>query len=158
MYRPINLLLLTIPLIFFACGSDYAYQKEYTIPEEGWTYQDTLDFTFDIEDTTSIYNLYLKIEHDKDYAFQNLYTKVHTKFPGGERIAETLSLELADKAGGWQGNCSKKSYQLSIPIQKNAFFNATGAYKITLEQFMRTDPVKGLHKIGFMLEKTAQTR
>lgn len=158
MNRPVNLLLFTIPLLFFACASDYAYQKEYALPEEGWTYQDTLNFSFDIEDTTSIYNLYLKIEHEKDYAFQNLYTRIHTKFPGGERIAEVLSLELADKAGGWQGNCSKKSCQLSIPIQQNAFFNAAGAYEITLEQFMRTDAVKGLHKIGFMLEKTAQTR
>ena len=154
-----NQIFLFCLLIFFAaCGNDFEYEKTYDFQEEQWSYPDTLNFNFHIADTTSIYNLYLEIEHESSYSYQNLYTQIHTKFPGGERLTETLSLELADKAGNWMGNCSGSTCKLLIPIQKNAFFNAAGDYEITIEQYMRENPVEGITAISFFLEKTKKTR
>ncbi len=149
---------LIIGLSLFSCGEDYVYDKEYKISESTWNYTDTLNYNFVIEDTTSIYNLYLEINHSSNYAYQNLYTNIHTKFPAGERIEEVLSIELADKTGNWLGNCKSESCNLLIPIQQNAYFNAPGTYEITLEQYMRKNSLSGIRKVGFKLEKTTQSR
>lgn len=152
------LFVFSFSLFLIGCGKDFEYQKKYEIADNSWSYPDSLNFNFNIEDTTRIYNLFLEVEHQDNYSFQNLYTQIHTKFPGGERLSETLSLELADKAGNWMGGCSGSTCTLLIPIQQNAFFNAEGSYEITIEQYMRKNPIDGIISISFMLEKTKSTR
>ena len=158
MHKQIIPFLLLVGIMLQSCGKDYAYQKEYDIPQMTWDYMDTLNFNFEIEDTLTLYNLYLQIEHVEDYAYQNLYTKISTKFPEGELLEEVLSLELADKVGNWEGQCSGEVCKLTIPIQENAYFNTNGEYQITIEQFMRKSPLVGIRKIGFILEKTAKSK
>jgi gliding motility-associated lipoprotein GldH len=153
-----SLFLLLLSFSIFSCGKNYQYQKKYELEGEKWTYADSLEFAFDIQDTTNIYNLYLEIEHSTSYAFQNLYTSIHTIFPSGERLDEKLSLEMANKAGGWYGECGRDYCTLTIPIQKNAYFNQEGRYTILLEQYMRQDTIPGIRRIAFMLEDTGENR
>ncbi|MCB0582832.1 MAG: gliding motility lipoprotein GldH, partial [Phaeodactylibacter sp.] len=145
-------------LTLFSCGPGYDYEKQYIFEEGKWAQADTLNFSFPITDTLAIYNLYLEVEHSTAYGYQNLYTKVYTAFPSGERIGELLSLELADKAGTWLGDCSGKACALKVPIQEGAYFNQAGQYTITVEQYMRVNPVEGIRSIGFLLEDTGQQR
>ena len=141
-----------------SCSDNLVYEKEYEISDKVWIYSDTLNFDFEVEDTIALYSLSLEIEHSADYSFQNLYTKIYTKFPQGERIEEVLSLELADNIGNWVGNCSGEVCQLIIPIQENVYFNQNGHYQITMEQFMRTGTLTGIHSVGFLLKKAEKSR
>ncbi|GJM32030.1 MAG: hypothetical protein DHS20C18_10310 [Saprospiraceae bacterium] len=134
------------------------FEEEAEIADHAWSYQDTINFAFEIKDTNRIYNLYLEVDHDMDFPFQNLYTQIYTRFPSGERIKEMVSLELADKTGLWIGDCNNNYCSLNIPIQQGAYFNAAGQYQITLEQFMRQDPLPGVRKLSFKIEDTGKTR
>lgn len=149
---------LLLTLLLSACGPEYIYEKSYNISEEGWTYDDTLNFELDITDTVGLYTLYLDIQHTTDYSFQNLYTRIYTAFPTGERLQKEVSLELAYKAGAWKGDCNKKVCHTKIPIQENAFFNMQGKHIITLEQFMRESPITGIRKIAFKVENTGEKK
>ena len=153
-----NVLFFAALLFFASCMAGYDYEKRYEIQNGNWEQGDTLDFTFSIKDTLSIFNLYLEVEHSTSYNFQNLYTRIYTQFPSGERINELLSLELADKAGVWLGKCNSESCILKIPIQEGAYFNQSGQFTVTVEQYMRTDPVEGIQSIGFLVEDTGQKR
>lgn len=153
---PLFFLLLVVSL--FSCGPDYIYEKSYDISEDGWAYEDTLNFEVDIVDTVGLYNLYLVLEHATDYRFQNLYTKIYTKFPSGERLEKEISLELAYKDGTWVGNCNSKVCNVKIPIQQRAFFNAEGQYIITLEQYMRQNPIEGINKVEFKVDNTGEQK
>lgn len=152
------LLLFSAILFLSSCGPGYDYEKQYDFEDGNWAYEDTLGFTFTIQDTLSIYNLFLELEHSTGYNYQNLYTQIHTRFPSGKRLTELLSLELADKAGVWLGDCNSEYCTLTIPIQEGAYFNQAGEYTITVEQYMRVDPVEGVRSIGFMLEDTGEKR
>lgn len=143
---------------FYSCTNSFEYKKAVTIEKEIWSYQDSIQFDFAIQDTTKIYNLYLDIKHSTAYEYQNLYTLIKTVFPQGNRLKEQLSLELAGKGGVWNGKCNKQSCHLSIPIQQNAYFNQIGDYQIVLEQFMRMDNIAGIQQITFKLEDTGQRR
>lgn len=154
-----NLLLFVfLSALLPACGPNYVYEETQIIPEEGWTYADTLDFSFSIDDTLKLYNLYLELDHTIDYGYQNLYAKVYTRFPSGERKGQTISLELADHTGAWQGDCRGEKCRFLAPIQMNAFFNEQGVYAFTLEQYMRESPVTGMQTISLKLEDTGESR
>lgn len=148
--------LLSMVALFFCigCGENFYYQKKYTLDEQQWTYADSLQFEMTIPDTSITYNLYLEIEHGTDYSKQNLYTKIHTTFPDGKRLSEQISIELADKTGKWNGNCSRDVCTARIFLQEGAVFNQIGDYTFTLEQFMRINPLPSIKSISFMLEKT----
>lgn len=144
--------------LFFSCGQNYLFEQTHHIENGEWKYENTFDYTFDITDTTKIYNLLLEVEHTVEYAFQNCYFKIYTQFPSGEKTDQLLSIDLADGIGRWQGNCSSTSCTVLLDIQKRAFFNALGTHTITLEQYMRKNPLKGIESLSIKLEDTGVSR
>lgn len=153
-----KIFLFLLPILLFSCGKSYLYNEEIAIRNEAWTDADSLNFQFHIPDTSKIYNILLDVQHSPAYAFQNMYVEIYTAFPSGERIKEMISLELANRAGAWYGDCGSSSCTLEIPIQEGAFFNQAGAYEITIKQFMRKNPLKGVQGMGLKIEDTGQAR
>lgn len=150
--------LIGLSLILTSCGPDYIFDQSYEVSGDTWTYSDTLNFEVDIKDSLKIYNLYLELEHSTDFYFHNMYVQIHTAFPSGKRISEKVSLELANKAGAWFGNCDEDWCTLNIPIQTGAYFNAIGQHVITLEQYSRKENLEGVKRIAFKIEDTGQSR
>ena len=138
-------LVLSILLLFFltACGPKYAINKTYEIANSAWSYADSLRFEFEVADTVTV---------------QNLYSRIHTQFPDGTRLSKPLSLELADKAGIWQGDCNSKSCTIEIPIQEGAYFNQAGKYVITVEQFMRDSVINGVQSVTLKVAEADQKK
>ena len=141
-----------------SCGDSYFYEKTVPLKESGWLYDDPVSFDFDIQDTLKIYNLLLDIVHDKDFSKQNLYVKIHTSFPSGQTIQQTLSMDFMDKKGLWHGDCSGNNCELRVYMQQGAFFNALGKHNIKIEQHMRFEPVKSIQRISLRIEDTGQMR
>jgi len=144
--------------LLISCGPNYIFEKSFEINNEGWAYADTLNFEVEITDTLEIYNLYLDIEHATDYAKQNIYVLIYTQFPSGQRIEERVAIDFADKTGKWYGECNDAKCDLRVNIQKGAFFNLAGKHIFTVEQFMRIDPLPGIHNVALRIEDTGQRR
>jgi gliding motility-associated lipoprotein GldH len=151
-------LFLLFTLALTSCGPDYIVNQSYEISNSTWTYGDTLNFEIEVKDSLKIYNLFLDIEHSTDFYFHNMYVQIHTAFPSGKRISEQVSIELANKAGTWFGNCNEDWCTISIPIQSGAYFDAIGKHTITLEQYTRKDSLPGIRSIAFKVEDTGQSR
>ena len=151
-------LLVVLPIFLISCGENYLFEKTYEIEKAEWRYNNTLDYAFEITDTTKVYNLLLEVGHSVEYAYQNCYFKIYTQFPSGEKTEQVLSIDLADGIGRWQGDCDSQSCSTLLDIQKQAFFNALGTHTITLEQYMRKDPLKGIESLAIKLEDTGLSR
>ena len=149
---------ISILFIFSSCQPDLFFEENKTLGEEGWTYDNKLDYTIAIDDTLQLYNIYLNINHSTEYAYQNIYLMIHTKYPSGKIVSEQLPIDFADKTGQWHGKCNKENCQLGVNLQKDAFFNTPGSYTITIEQYMRIDSLPGISDITLMLEDTGKQR
>lgn len=147
-----------LPFLAFACGSNYSFEERRGIAEASWTYADSLQYDFQINDSLQIYNLHLVVEHTDDFPFENLYVRLHTIFPDGNRLSEVVSLQLSDDVDRWLGSRRGDTYQLDIPIQQGAYFNQVGAYQLVVEQFSRREQLSGVQAITFALEKTDNQR
>lgn len=149
--------LLTLSLS--SCDSrDIIFEKNIELRDKHWTYADSLQYTFPIKDTSKIYSIYLQIAHEQVYPFQNIYLMLHTQFPSGKRIDNRINIDLAEPTGKWNGDCSGNSCALEIPIQEGAYFNETGDYTLTVEQYLRQDTLSGISAVKVMLEDTGKKR
>lgn len=144
--------------LLISCGQSYIFEKKVDLEKGEWQYENKLDYTFEIIDTTKVYNLLLEVGHSKEYAFQNCYFKIYTQFPTGEKTDQVLSVDLSDGIGQWQGDCSSNSCTILVDLQKKAFFSTVGKHTITLEQYMRKNPLKGIESLAIKLEDTHLSR
>lgn len=140
-------------LVFGACGSDYFYETSKEIPGGIWTYRDTLDFQFNIADTSARYNLYVEFTHADTFPNQNLYLKLKTQFPDGRRVSDVKSFDFFSTQGVPNGNCTNGKCRVQLNLKQKTRFPQPGTYTITLEQYMRRDSVPGVASVGIAIEK-----
>lgn len=160
MTRAIIFISCTVGLIFFfsSCGPNYIYEKQFQIANDGWTYNDSLQFEVNIEDTLQLYNLYLDIDHTTAFPNQNLYIRIHTQFPNGKREGKPVSVDLANKMGTWNGKCSGEDCQLRVFLQQDAFFDMPGLYQFTVAQHTRLDTVPAIKSLSLKVEDTGKQK
>lgn len=137
----------------FACNKDVIFEKTINIPDASWSYDNPLPFEFEVTDTTKAYQILLEVEHAGDFGFQNCYVQITTKFPNGEEKKQPVSLELAAQSGIWTGKCSGNDCSIEIPLQGKAKFKQPGKYSITVEQFMRVNPLPGIKAISLKVKQ-----
>jgi gliding motility-associated lipoprotein GldH len=145
-----------IPFVFlcFTSCQSFFFDEKKELKDGVWAYQNQLAFDFKVDDTTAVYNIFLELKHSSEYPHQNLYAKVHVRFPDGQERKQQVSLELADGKGEWQGKCSGKTCTRRIPFMPNATFDQAGAYQMKFEQFTRQVSVEGINSLRLIVEKT----
>jgi gliding motility-associated lipoprotein GldH len=144
-------------LFFTACGPDIIFEKTDELPEAGWDYDQSLSYEFEVKDTSQLYRLELLVKHAVDFPRQNMYVKLYTTFPDGRELEEMVSLELANKAGVWFGDCGKEWCDLIIPIQLEAYFDQPGPYQLRVEQYTRMNPLEGIQQFAFRVIDTGKS-
>lgn len=147
-----------LAFFFSSCGENYVFEKTYELENSEWNYNNQLVYTFEVSDTTKIYNLLLEIQHSTEYSYQNCYLKIYTQFPTGEKTNYLLSVDLADGIGLWQGDCNSETCTTLFDIAKQTSFKDLGKHTITLEQYMRVNPLKGIESLAVKLEDTGVNR
>jgi gliding motility-associated lipoprotein GldH len=145
--------ILAIVLGLTACGPNYIYQSDKTVADSQWMYRDSVVFDFNIKDSSHLYNLYLNFDAQKDYATENVYVRLNTIFPSGQRLSTVRSFNIFDAQGKILGKTSGNSAKQHIMLQENTFFNELGQYRIVVEQFMRKDSLIGINAIGLDIEQ-----
>ena len=145
--------LLAIVLGLTACGPNYVYQSDLPIANSQWMYRDSMVFDFNIKDSSRLYNLYLNFAAQKDYATENIYVRLNTVFPSGQRLSTVRSFNIFDAQGKILGKTSGNSAKQHIMLQENTLFNELGQYRIVVEQFMRHDSLLGINAVGLDIEQ-----
>ncbi len=151
MTRFIALIPVLAIFLLTSCSQKAVVEVELVNSDKFWSQEDILEMNFSISDTTEIFDLAITIDHSTDYAWENLYIKVHNLFPDGDTLSREVSLDLADKKGQWQGDCSTSSCQAVIDLQTSFFFPQTGDYRIWIEQYMREVNLEHIHRVHLAL-------
>lgn len=163
--RKINLntcspLFLQWAIVFIFCLNLVSCSNVYdqtTIIENGvWTTENTIEFEFEIQDTSILYDVFVEVNHSVDYAYQNVYCLVET-FELDSRIREDLcSLELADSKGNWKTeDCSEEHCNRKIPFIIKTQFNKPGVHKIVFKQNTREEHLEGLNSLRLLVKTTS---
>ena len=144
-------------LLIASCAKIDLYEKVQNIPGQAWQSSFKPSFTFEIEDTTSAYQLFLILRHNNQYNYNNIWINLHRKGPDGTVSTVPYELQLATNEKGWLAEGMDDLYTHRIPLTPPAndtfYFNRAGAYTFTVEQTMREDPLQHMLNVGLRIEK-----
>lgn len=145
--------IVTFVVILFitSCNTLDVFEKTKAFPEHEWKSNDKPAFTFNINDTSSLYNMYVVIRHEDAYRYKNIWLNVLVKDPDSSYTIKR-EFTLADNTK-WLGT------GIDDIIEHRIIFNALpislkkGNYTFTLEQIMREDPLQHILNAGIRVEK-----
>ncbi len=142
--------------LMVSCGPKVIYREKVVQNSGVWPYGESMHFITEIEDTTGLYDLFILVDHSKDYRFENIYYTLEVTYPDDVVIKDTMSIELTDKAGNWSGKCKKDRCELHYPLIEHFRFKQAGKHEFTLNQFTRVDSLAGIYGIGLMISEAEE--
>lgn len=143
-----------LSLSFASCIKIDLYEKQAVIPSQEWFYTNAPRFTFHIDDTTSLYNVYVVLRHTDLYKYNNIWLRIGLKTPSDSFNYQNVNLALATDAKGWEGTGMNDIYEVRKSISAAPFsFKTAGDYTFSIEQIMRENPLNNILNVGLRIEK-----
>ena len=148
---------LFIASILLACDTSTLLKDNYDIQDAKWFIKDTPEFSFEVTDTSSNYNVFYNVRNNRSYPYYNLYLTHYLYDASGKVIHQKLDeLVLFDPTTGKKlGEGLGDVYDHKILAFKNFTFPHKGIYKIQVKQYMRQNPLQDIISVGFTIEKSA---
>ena len=151
-----NLLFYALLLLLFygSCSEPgLVFEQKINILNKTWDMDQVPNFSWNISDSTSNFDLILTLEHHPDLNFKNIYVNCKTSFPDSSTKDQILSLEIYDESGKPFGNCSNSNCSTEIMLQHKIRFPFYGNYHLALEQYSRENMLSNIYSISFKILK-----
>jgi gliding motility-associated lipoprotein GldH len=130
------------------------FEKQAQIPSQQWFYNNTPQFTFHIEDTSSLYNVYVVLRHSDLYNYNNIWLRLGTKAPSDSIHFQNINLILASDSKGWEGSGMDDIFEVRKNISPGPLsFKSSGDYTFSIGQIMRENPLRYILSVGVRVEK-----
>lgn len=148
------LFIIFLPLIFLSCIKTDLFEKQAVIPSQQWFYTYTPEFTFHVEDTISLYNVYVILRHTDLYKYNNIWLRIGLKTPKDSMKFQNVNLILGTDSKGWEGSGMDDIFEVRKSISSGPFsFKTSGNYTFSIAQIMRENPLKYVLNVGIRIEK-----
>lgn len=148
----------SVLLVWLAsCGQSSVYEKVIDFKEKAWVVTNRPQFSFEIKDYTSSYNLYYTLRNSLEFPFSRVFVNYTLSDSTGMDLRKELVYHyLFDQKTGRPTGSSGLGdlHDHSFPLVENYKFERPGRYTITLEQFNRKDTLEGILAVGVRIEKT----
>lgn len=148
------LFILLVSVSFFSCIKINLFEKQAAIPAQKWYYSNVPTFTFHIDDTTSLYNVYIVLRHTDLYNYNNIWLRIGSDSPSDSMHYQNINIPLANDSKGWYGTGMDDIYEVRQNISAGSVsFKKPGDYTFSIAQIMRENPLNYILNIGVRIEK-----
>lgn len=137
-----------------ACNTENVVVDTFeAIPKQNWTYIKPIKASFNVDDSTKRYNIYVNFRHTADYKYSNVWLRFHIIGPNQKDVPLRQEFQLAQADGQWLGNGSGNLFSYQLIYKENYQFPTTGKYTLIVEQNMRDNPLKNISDVGLYVEQ-----
>jgi gliding motility-associated lipoprotein GldH len=138
-------------LIIVGCKDNVIYKQENKITGD-WLYNDTLSYTWIIEDTSKVSELLLDVSFDQDsFNYENLYVQISTIYPDQKINKQIVSLDIQDTESYDVRNCSGARCTVPILLLNNFKFTSKGNHTLKIAQYGRENKLAGIKAIQLLI-------
>ena len=154
----IFLSLVVFSVLCGSCDSERIFENNVEFRDRNWKIAQSVQFEFQIADTSRRYNLWMNIRNSLDYPYARIFVNYDLQKDSATLTKKMMAAYLFDqKTGKPFGNTGIGDiYDHQFPILKNYSFDKAGVYKIRLNQFMRMDTIPGILAVGVRVEKAEE--
>ena len=150
-----KLFITAIAVLIISCNTIDVFEKDISIPGHEWSSSYKPEVAFEINDTSSLYNIYVVIRHSDAYHYNNIWMNLYTRIPNDTLRKQRLDLRLATDDKGWLGSGMDDIYEHRILITNTPQqLSRKGLYTFRLENIMREEPLQHIMNVGIRVEKT----
>ena len=139
-----------------SCKNNIVYEDHKKMETSGWKADSPVTFKVPVQDTSSVYNVYIHLRNTGDYPWRNIYFFVNTESPSEAQVTDTVEYYLADEKGKWYGKGWGQVWSHMLPYRMNVKFPYKGIYTFTIKQGMRSESLPSILDAGILLEKVNQ--
>jgi len=143
-------------VLIAGCNTVGVFEKTEAFSNHSWASSDSLKFNFDVDDTASLYNVYVVLRHTDAYRYNNIYINVTSINPGDTAITQQHNFILANNNSGWLGSAMDDIIEQRTAVNNTPVKLKKGTYTVLLKQIMRDDPLPNILNAGIRVEKVAQ--
>lgn len=139
-----------------ACSDNRLYEDYVDFDERFWAVSEQPGFEFQIDDTLAKYALYCNVRIAESYPYSDFNFQYTLSDSTGNVLVKRLVVKdvFDRKSGKPLGESGLGDiYDHQVQLADHAFASP-GKYKLTLEQFMRTDSLEGVLAVGVRVEKS----
>ena len=154
-----SFLILFATLLLVSCDKKRVFDQYKTVGD-AWQKDSIASFTYNNQDTTERYDLFLNLRSNSDYAYNNIFLIVSMEAPGGMTKVDTLQYQMAEADGKLMGEGFSDVKESKLFYKEKYKFSAIGDYKIAIQQAVRQSgkvagekELKGITEVGFRIEK-----
>ncbi len=141
--------------LLFACNKRDVYMHYVHIDKGQWHKDSVMNFDIEIEDTITLYNLYINIRNRSEYPYQNMWLFVETLRHDKLISRDTIEFYLADNKGKWFGTGVGAAFEMPVLYRQNLKFTHKGVYNFKVFHGMRDTVLKGVNDVGLHLERVS---
>lgn len=144
--------------MLMGCDQSRVYEQNTDFNDRYWIVNEKPEFEFTIDKPADKYTLYGNIRNSISYPYARIFFNYTLHDSTGAAIERKLvGQHLFDsKTGKPFGNSGLGDiYDHRFELLKNYQFKHRGKYKITFEQQMRVDTLRGILAVGLRVENTA---
>ncbi len=142
---------------FYFCDPNRVYDKYQEIPKSAWHKDSLLVFHISAENVLQEHNLIIQIRNEITYKYSNLWLFCEIADTRGIVKRDTFEITLAEPTGRWIGKGIGSIKSLQTVYKHNYRFPASGEYTISIQHGMRDEQLKGIHDVGFRVEKVSKS-
>src|SRR5258705_1119504 len=134
----IFLSLVVFSVLCGSCDSERIFENNVEFRDRNWKIAQSVQFEFQIADTSRRYNLWMNIRNSLDYPYARIFVNYDLQKDSTTLTKKMIAAYLFDqKTGKPFGNTGLGDiYDHQFPILKNYSFDKAGVYKIRLNQFI----------------------
>lgn len=138
--------LFTLP----GCNNNIVSETKKEFNESKWKYSDPFIVQLSNNPHPGIRDIYLEIEHNDDYSYENIYFTIEKKINGNASI-DTINVDLADEYGVWKGSGSAKNKKFESPLYENIDPKIS---ELKINQFTRDSILTGINSITLIVKNS----
>jgi gliding motility-associated lipoprotein GldH len=151
-----RIILFMMACFAFACQNDTLVDQTISLSEYGWLQKNKILIDFHVSDTSKAYDVRVALRQSNEYPYYNLYfiPKIidSNGFVLKRAFAEAFLYDA--KTGKPKGSGLGDIYSHQYTLFKGLKFTRPGRYQVSLEQYMRTDTLKGVISAGASIIET----
>lgn len=140
-------------LLLAACGKVNFFERTERFPQQEWSTKVEPTASFDIQDTSSLYHIYVVLRHTDAYRYNNIWINITTQSPNDSPKNQLLNIALADNTKGWLGSGMDDIFDRRARITREPITLKKGLYTFKLKQAMRENPLAYIMSAGIRVEK-----
>lgn len=151
-----------LALGFISCSQKEVYYQYEELKNGKWNQTTECVFYIDSAsyDSLQSYDILLEVVHNNSYKYQNLWIGYTLELDADSIYTNKQEKEyiIADSEGKWYGSGFVSSYQISMPLLKNVYFdkgNVRKNHRIRISHRMTDNPLIGIEKVGIKIEKSS---